>query len=120
VTATEEGDHAPIVRPYTRTGGRTRSSVNLPLEALIVTTAAGKSSDDYVQPEHRDIANLCRDVRSVAEVAALMVLPLGVARVLIADMARMGLVTVHGGASRDSDAPDLALLERVLSGLRRL
>ena len=120
MTATEEGDHAPIVRPYTRTGGRTRSSVDLPLEALIVTTAAGKSYDDYVQPEHRDIANLCRDVRSVAEVAALMVLPLGVARVLIADMARMGLVTVHGGASKDNETPDLALLERVLSGLRRL
>jgi len=120
VTATEGGDHAPIVRPYTRTGGRTRSSLDLPLEALIVTTAAGKSYDRYGQPEHRDIANLCRDVRSVAEVAALMVVPLGVARVLIADMAGMGLVTVHGGASRDSDAPDLALLERVLSGLRRL
>jgi len=120
VTATEEGDDAPIVRPYTRTGGRTRSSLDPPLEALIVTTAAGKSYDRYGQPEYRDIANLCRDVRSVAEVAALMVVPLGVARVLIADMAGMGLVTVHGGASRDSDAPDLALLERVLSGLRRL
>ena len=120
MTATEEGDHAPIVRPYTRTGGRTRSNLELPLEALIVTTAAGKSFDHYGQPEHRDIANLCRDVRSVAEVAALMVVPLGVARVLIADMAGMGLVTVHGGASRDSDTPDLALLERVLSGLRRL
>ena len=49
-----------------------------------------------------------------------MVVPLGVARVLIADMAGMGLVTVHGGASKDNEAPDLALLERVLSGLRRL
>jgi hypothetical protein len=54
------------------------------------------------------------------EVAALMVVPLGVARVLIADMAGMGLVTVHGGASKDNETPDLALLERVLSGLRRL
>jgi hypothetical protein len=120
VTEAEAVDHAPIVRPYARTGGRTRSDLDLPLEALIVTTTAGKSNDRYSQPEHRDIANLCREVRSVAEVAALMVVPLGVARVFIADMAGMGLVTVHGGASRDNEAPDLALLERVLSGLRRL
>jgi len=120
VTATEEGHHAAIVRPYARTGGRTRSDLELPLEALIVTTTAGRSYDRYSQPEHRDIATLCREVRSVAEVAALMVVPLGVARVLIADMAGMGLVTVHGGASQDNETPDLALLERVLSGLRRL
>ena len=120
MTVTEDGGQASIVRPYTRTGGRTRSNLDLPLEALIVTTAVGKSHDRYIQPEHRDIANLCREVRSVAEVAAPMIVPLGVARVLIADMAGMGFVTVHGGASRDSDAPDLALLERVLSGLRRL
>jgi hypothetical protein len=121
VTTTEEEEgHAPIVRPYARTGGRTRSDLELPLEALIVTTTTGKSYDRHVQPEHREIAILCQEVRSVAEVAALIVVPLGVARVLIADMAGMGLVTVHGGASRDSDAPDLALLERVLSGLRRL
>ncbi len=120
MTATENGGHTSIVRPYARTGGRTRSNLDLPLEALIVTTSTGKSYDRFGQPEHREIANLCQEVRSVAEVAALMVVPLGVARVLIADMAGMGLVTVHGGATRDSDAPDLALLERVLSGLRRL
>ncbi len=58
------------------------------------------------QPEHRDIAVLCQEVRSVAEVAALiMVVPLGVARVLIADMAGMGLVTVHGGVRQDNECP---------------
>jgi uncharacterized protein DUF742 len=120
VTEVDEGDHAAIVRPYTRTGGRTRSGLNLPLEALVITTAAGRYADRYRQPEHRDIANLCQDVRSVAEVAALITVPLGVARVLIADMAGMGLVTINGGAKSDNDAPDLDLLERVLSGLRRL
>ena len=51
-----------------------------------------------------------------------MQLPLGVARVLIADMAADGLVAVHeptipGDAN---DAVGTELLERVLSGLRRL
>jgi Protein of unknown function (DUF742) len=120
VTSAGDENIAPIVRPYTRTGGRTWTSLDLPLEALITTTSWGRSDDRYRQPEHRDIAVLCQEVRSVAEVAALITVPLGVARVLIADMAGMGLVTVHGGVRQDNDVPELALLERVLSGLRRL
>lgn len=116
-----QGDHAPIVRPYTRTGGRTRTSLELPLEALIVTTSVGKSAQRHGHPDHREIAVLCQDVRSVAEVSALLSMPLGVARVLIADMAGMGLVTVHNTTPPSQNGvPDLALLERVLSGLRRL
>ena len=42
------------------------------------------------------------------------------ARVLLGDMAGLGLVTVHQTASSAGNAPDLALMERVLSGLRRL
>jgi hypothetical protein len=116
----QEGEIAPIVRPYARTGGRTRTSLNLPLEALIMTTALGISGERYGHPDHRQIAILCQDVRSVAEVAALVGVPLGVARVLIADMAEMGLVMVHNSTPPGDGEPDLALLERVLSGLRRL
>jgi Protein of unknown function (DUF742) len=118
MTAANPGENAPIVRPYTRTGGRTRSDLDLPLEALI-TTGPGDIGAAQNHPDHREIAILCQDVRSVAEVAALLGVPLGVARVLIADMAGMGLVTVHNSAPPNG-APDLALLERVLSGLRRL
>lgn len=120
MTAAGQDDHASIVRPYTRTGGRTRSSFDLPLEALITTTGLSGIGAGYLQPDHREIAILCEDVRSVAEVAALLGVPLGVARVLIADMARMGMVTVHNSAPPGDGAPDIALLERVLSGLRRL
>jgi len=46
-------------------------------------------------------------------------IPLGVARVLVADMAAEGLVHVYQ-PQLDAGKPDLNLLERVLSGLRRL
>jgi hypothetical protein len=60
-------------------------------------------------------------VQSLAEIAARLHLPLGVARVLIADMAADGLVSVHEPASLDdNEAVGTELLERVLSGLRRL
>ncbi|KAA9372868.1 MULTISPECIES: DUF742 domain-containing protein, partial [Microbispora] len=62
---------------------------------------------------------LCRQVRSVAEVSALLRIPLGVVRVVIADMAAEGLVHVHQ-PQLEAGKPDLNLLERVLSGLRRL
>jgi hypothetical protein len=116
----DRSEQPQIVRPYTRTGGRTRTNMHLPLEALIVTTPQGQRSEAFAQPETREIAVLCHDVRSVAEVAAIIGVPLGVARVLIADMAEAGLVAVHNNAPPENGEPDLALLERVLSGLRRL
>jgi Protein of unknown function (DUF742) len=116
----EGDDRASIVRPYARTGGRTRSSLELPLEALVLTTPIGMERERHSQPEHRDIAALCQEVRSVAEVAAMLSVPLGVARVLIADMADLGLVSVHSTSAQADGAPDLDLLERVLSGLRQL
>jgi hypothetical protein len=62
-----------------------------------------------------------RQDQQVAEVAALLSIPLGVARVVVGDMVVLNLVTVHQTASSaGGNTPDLALMERVLSGLRRL
>jgi hypothetical protein len=111
---------ASAVRPYTWTRGRTRSGFDLAIETLVSTSRRGREQMNVLQVEHRAVAELCEQARSVAEVAALLSLPLGVARVLLGDMAGLGLVTVHQTASSAGNAPDLALMERVLSGLRRL
>jgi hypothetical protein len=109
-----------IVRPYAWTGGRTRPTYDLAIEALVSVASGGRDPARLGQYEHRAVAELCREPRSVAEVAALLTLPLGVARVLIGDMASQGTVVVHQTASSSGDVPDTALMERVLSGLRRL
>jgi hypothetical protein len=109
-----------MVRPYTRTGGRTRSDYDLAIEALVSTSERGRAPDAAVLPEHRSICGLCLDTRSVAEVAAHLRLPLGVARVLIGDMAGMGLVLIHQSGMVVGDRPSIEFMERVLSGLRRL
>ncbi len=114
------GSGASAVRPYTWTRGRTRSGLDLAIETLVSTSQRGRDQMGLLQVEHRAVAELCEQTRSVAEVAALMSLPLGVARVLLGDMAGLGVVTVHQTASSAGNAPDLALMERVLSGLRRL
>lgn len=74
-----------------------------------------------LSPECQAILSFCRDWRSVAEISAVLRLPLGVARILIADMAVEGLVRVHQTDNTDTDGrPNVKLLERVLSGLRQL
>ena len=113
-----DGDAGPFVRPYAITGGRTHARQSLPLEALVLTTVKGEQNDLAPTPEGRAICRLCRSARSVAEVSALIGVPLGVARVLVGDLVEDGLVMVHD-SSRDG-GPDSVILEKVLSGLRRL
>jgi hypothetical protein len=109
-----------VVRPYSWTQGRTRPVQDLAVETLVSTSDEGRDLTSICSAEHAAIAQLCTDMRSVAEVAALLSLPLGVARVLLADMIDTGLVHVHRNPTGWGDAPDLALLERVLDGLYRL
>ncbi|MCP2259496.1 Protein of unknown function (DUF742) [Streptoalloteichus tenebrarius] len=109
-----------LVRPYARTRGRTRPDYDLAIEALVSTSDRGLDREAAVLAEHRSICGLCVETRSVAEIAAHLRLPLGVVRVLIGDMAGLGLVMIHEGGVVSGDRPSLAFLERVLSGLRRL
>src|SRR5262245_35783184 len=88
-----------LVRPYILTGGRTRPRVDLAIEALVATTRRGRSRlhDQADSSQHQHVLTLCdRRPLSLAEVAALTRLPLGVARVLVGDMVADGFVAVHG------------------------
>ena len=108
-----------LVRPYYMTGGRARPAQNdLEIEALVSTTAQGERSPK-LNVEQRAIIALCRDLLSIAEVSARLDLPLGVARVVIGDMAAEGLVILHRPTTV-GDRPDLALLQRVLYGLNQI
>ncbi|MFJ2650567.1 DUF742 domain-containing protein [Streptomyces sp. NPDC087420] len=113
--------HNPLVRPYAMTGGRTRPRYQLAIEALVSTTADPSRLQGQL-PEHQRICQLCFEIKSVAEISALLSIPLGVARILVADLAEAGLVAIHqpGGDETAGGQPDVTLLERVLSGLRKL
>ena len=107
------------VRPYAMTGGRTRPThAELEIEALVSTTSLGERTPTLTV-EQRAIAALCRDILSIAEISARLGLPLGVTRVLVGDMAEEGTVMVHR-PTHTGERPDLALLERVLYGLRTI
>ncbi|TCN58124.1 uncharacterized protein DUF742 [Rhodococcus sp. SMB37] len=113
-------DHtSSFVRPFVRIGGRTRAEVDLPLEALVSTVPSSTSmmAGKFAE-EHRVVVGLCGQPRSTMEVAALAGIPLGVARVLIGDLAGAGILTVH--STVDRVGPGSELLERVLTGLHSL
>jgi len=117
--ASEQDVTTKLVRPYTVTGGRTQPRYQLAIEALVTATVLEPRDLSVLAPECQAILQFCRDWRSVAEVSAVLRLPLGVARILIADMSADGLVRIQ--QHDDSEGrPDLHLLERVLSGLRKI
>ena len=116
----ESGEAPAIVRAYAWTRGRTTSQFKLEIETLLTIGDRYRPTDEWLQAEYHSIAALCQQPRSVAEVAALLSIPLGVAKVLLGDMAAQGLLVVHEVAGTDGQGPDLVLMERILSGLRRL
>ncbi|WP_329023248.1 DUF742 domain-containing protein [Streptomyces sp. NBC_00690] len=113
------------VRPYSLTGGRTRFGHVLLVETFVAAIEAPPERPELLQgnprvmPELQAIVELCRRMRTVAEISALLKMPLGVVRVLLSDLADQGKIRVYG-TGQGSGRPERALLERVLSGLRRL
>ncbi len=114
-----EGASSRFVRPYAVTRGRTQARYQLAIEALVSTNAQPGVHPARLTPEQRAICRLCVELKSVAEIAALLNIPLGVVRVLVADMAENGLVNVEQPGHAQGQ-PDITLLERVLVGLRGL
>lgn len=108
-----------VVPAYALTRGRTRSvGPDLPLETLVTATDAGLQRPLALQAERRRIIELCIGPLSVAEIAAHLRIPVGVARVLVSDLASAGFLAVHLPHQTGGDRPDAAILERLLDGLR--
>jgi hypothetical protein len=115
-----EADPGPFLRPYAMTEGRTEPTRrDLAIEDLVVAAEAATEPPPWLSLEHRSIAVACREPLSVAELAALVDLPLGVTRVLVGDLAEQHMVTVHRSPTH-SGGPTVALLEQVLHGLQQL
>jgi hypothetical protein len=111
-----------FVRPYTVTSGRTRPRGDelLPLETLVVSVSDAAARAVGLGRVQRQVVEICATVHSIAEISAVLDLPLGSGRVVVADLATDGLVDIHRPQLTDSDGPDIQLLERVLHGLESL
>ena len=115
-------DSDPVVRPYALTGGRTEPADGevLDLIAVIVDTGLAEPAAQLaLSPEHRQILKLCQRQATVADVASDTGLPVGVIRVLLADLIQQRRIRVLPGHPANQQ-PSAQLLREVLHGLRAL
>ena len=106
------------VRPYTLTGGRTRTRHHLLVETLISVPEFDPVLADALMPESRALYTRACQRLSIAELSATLTLPLGVVRVLISDLAGQNAVFIHPTAYAYQNNPQV--LERILDGLKQL
>jgi hypothetical protein len=90
-----------------------------PLETGVRAMTSVEMLAPNSEPESRRIVELCQPSMSLAELAARLVLPVGVVRVLVADLVEAAIVAADDPHSMEV-ATDLRLLERLLDGIRAL
>jgi hypothetical protein len=103
-----------VIRPFLLTGGRTRPArEGLAIETLIQASPGAVSSE--LRFEARWIVELSQRATSMAELAAALRVPLGVARVLVSDLVAAGSVTVV-----QREELSVQLIERIRDRVRAL
>jgi hypothetical protein len=118
----DDGDDAGretgrLIRPYAMTGGRTLADTEISLEAQIQATTRASQHLGAYRWEAAKVVELVQSPMALIEIAARLQIPIGVARVLVADLVNDGAVMLHIPEKSQSFA---SLLERVLDGVRNL
>ena len=114
-----DAEAGPVVRPYALTQGRTRhtgESFDLVATVMATRTFADPAA---LAPEHISVLNLARIPTTVADIASDVDLPLGVVRIILADLRELGLVMIRTPVVM-AERIDKHTLREVLNGLRGL
>jgi hypothetical protein len=107
------------VRAFAMTRGRAHAVVHLEFETMLQATSAGSASVSVQRFERYDILHRCAgEPLSVAELSALLRLPIGVVRVVAADLLTEGLLQAYQPSEHVAD--DVFLLTRLIAGVRAL
>jgi hypothetical protein len=104
-----------VIRPFLLTGGRTRPTQESGLRVETLVQARPGIALGDLRFEHRQIVEVCSTACSVAEIAAAMRVPLGVARVLVSDLVADGSVTLL-----QREELSIQLIERIRDRVRAL
>ena len=109
-----------MVRPYALTQGRTRhTGESFDLVATVMATQAAIIELGSLAPEHMSVLQLARAPTTVADIASDVDLPLGVVRIILADLRELGLVMIRTPVVM-AERIDKHTLREVLNGLRGL
>jgi Protein of unknown function (DUF742) len=111
----------PVIRPYALTQGRTRHSGEaFDLVAVVTVTGIQITDPGSLSPEHFSVLRLAQKPTTVVDIASDVDLPLGVVRILLADLRELGLLTIQAPAPVTARQVDRSTLREVLHGLRGL
>jgi hypothetical protein len=117
--ASDEGHPYTGVRAYAITRGRAHASMQLAFETMLQATVAGRDAAVAQRFERGDIVRLCdSEPLSVAELSARLHLPIGVVRVVAADLVTEGILEAFHPTENVAD--DVLLLTRLIAGVRAL
>ena len=110
-------DGGRLIRPYAITGGRTGAETEIGLEAQVQATQRGTQHLSSYRWEAAKVVQLVQTPMALIELAARAEVPIGVARVLVADLIDDGAVILYVPQKTQNYT---SLLERVLDGVRNL
>jgi hypothetical protein len=114
-----DDEAGPLVRPYAVTRGRTLGAGRELDMLTVVVTKMSSVRLRRPEPEYPEILRLCQVPQSVAEVSAVLRLPLAVTKILVGDLISDGHLNFRSPA-HDTGLHDLSTLRAVLDGIRRL
>ncbi len=107
------------VRAYIMTGGRASSKVKLDFQSMLSVIPAALQVANNLTFERAKVVDHCRhEALSVAELAVRIGVPIGVIQILGGDLVEDGFLQAFT-TDRHITA-DIALLERLLRGIRAL
>ena len=116
-----DAEAGPVVRPYALTQGRTRHAGEaFDLVATVTTTGVRVADPGALAPEHVSVLQFARVPTTVVDIASDVDLPLGVVRILLADLRELGLVAIQAPVPARPQQIDRNTLREVLYGLRAL
>ncbi|WP_436535915.1 DUF742 domain-containing protein [Actinoplanes sp. HUAS TT8] len=104
-----------MVRPFMLTGGRTRPAHDgLRLETPLRAAPAALSAP--LRFEYHRVVELCRQPRSLADLSAALVAPVGVLRVIVGDLLTDGYLRIE----QQPEVFSTDLIERIRDRIRAL
>jgi Protein of unknown function (DUF742) len=116
-----DADAGPVVRPYQLTQGRTRvSGESFDIVATVTANQNRIADPRGLGPEHFAVLQVAYRPTTVVDIASDVALPLGVVRILLADLREFGLVTIEAPIPMKAHQVDRDTLREVIHGLRGL
>ncbi|MGW4438007.1 DUF742 domain-containing protein [Streptomyces sp. NPDC004596] len=116
----DDGDY-PLMQPYAMAHDDARRSGNRLSDETVVWTTATPDQLSGLLPEHQHICGFCRVPHRLSAIADRLGIPLGVARILVAELTESGLLQIHVPAEAspaETTWINAPRSEEPLSGLR--